>query len=330
MDLKKRRKYQDFKNINVSTKTYTTSTNLELNLDKLFEFLPITPYEVVIPKRGRKKKGEVINKNQSIAEGSIITIKSAGRLKGVLLKKPSKSKLKQQSNKEGFFRNSITIVIILDKIINFKISRNGTFQMTGCKTHRQAERCVETIWELIKSQDDIWSLSSGNTLSVMYIPCMRNIDFSLGFTIDREKLNNYIKTNTSKIIDKVNEYLGTEGKHDDRYFHSLLETLFGYTGVNIKLPLTQDISTMKINKKEFVNDSWVSCSTTYNEYLTGLTEKDRNIKLNKERFFTFLVFHSGKVIMSGLTAEFMEDVYYLFIEIIDEAFEYIEERLFID
>ena len=40
---------------------------------------------------------------------------------------------------------------------------------------------------------DIYSFTRGNSLEVLFIPSMRNIDFSLGFLVDREKLNKYIK-----------------------------------------------------------------------------------------------------------------------------------------
>ena len=47
---------------------------------------------------------------------------------------------------------------------------------------------------------------------------MRNIDFGLNFYVDREKLDEYFNTCTD--------------------YHSLLETSFGYTGVNIKIPIS--------------------------------------------------------------------------------------------
>ena len=49
--------------------------------------------------------------------------------------------------------------------------------------------------------------------------------------------------------------------------------------------------------------------------------------MESERHNTFLVFHSGKVIMSGLTADFMREVYYYFLSIIRKSFDKIEERL---
>jgi hypothetical protein len=58
-----------------------------------------------------------------------------------------------------------------------------------------------------------------------------------------------------------------------------------------------------------------------------LSPKERDTKLQSERHNTFLVFHSGKVIMSGLTADFMREVYYYFLSIIRASFNKIEERL---
>jgi TATA-box binding protein (TBP) (component of TFIID and TFIIIB) len=299
--------FPDFDDIKVSTKTFTATTNLTIKIDKLFHKLPITPYVVIPKKRGRKKKCEQIDPNKDIKNGSIVTVKHEGDIRGVELK-PKKIKT---GKKKKWFRNSITVVIILDKPINFKVCRNGTFQMTGCKTHEHAELCVKYIWGYMKDYTEIYSFTHGTSLETLFIPSMRNIDFSLGFLVDREKLNRYMCS--------------------QQEFHCLLETSFGYTGVNIKVPLTEDIAKMEIKKLSYNDDDpenkWNETSTTYQEYLDLLSIKDREAKMADERYNTFLVFHSGKVIMSGLTADFMREVYYYFLSIIRKAFDKIEERL---
>jgi TATA-box binding protein (TBP) (component of TFIID and TFIIIB) len=299
--------FPEFDNIKVSTKTFTATTNLTIKIDKLFHTLPITPYVVIPKKRGRKKKCEQVDPNKDIEAGSIVTVKHEGYIRGVELK-PKKVKT---GKKKKWFRNSITVVIILDKPINFKVCRNGTFQMTGCKTHKHAELCVKYIWGYMKDFTEIYSFNHGTTLETLFIPSMRNIDFSLGFLVDREKLNRYMCSQEE--------------------FHCLLETSFGYTGVNIKVPLTEDITKMEIKKliydKDAPESKWTETLTSYQEYLDLLTTKEHEAKLNDERYNTFLVFHSGKVIMSGLTADFMRKVYYYFLSIIRKAFDKIEERL---
>jgi TATA-box binding protein (TBP) (component of TFIID and TFIIIB) len=305
--------FPEFDDNKVSTMTFTAPTNLSIKIDKLFEKLPITPYVVTVKKRGRKKKGEQIEHNKDVKPGSIVTLKCEGKLRGVELK-PKKS-----SKRKKWFRNSITVVIILDKPVNFKICRNGTFQMTGCKTHEHAELCVKYIWQYMKDYTDVYSFTRGDSLEALFIPSMRNIDFSLGFTVDREKLNNYMHSSAEK------------------EFHCLLETSLGYTGVNIKVPLNKDIRELQIKSlkwqnfddttKKYSDGKWKEEWTTYQDYLDLLTPKERSAKLNDERYNTFLVFHSGKTIYSGISADFMRDTYYYFISTIRKAYDYIEERL---
>jgi len=131
--------FPKFDDIKVSTKTYTANTNLTINLDILYKQLPITPYVVVVKKRGRKKKSDTFDPNKDVEYGSILTIKYENEIRGVELK-PKKTK--QQETKK-WFRNSITIVILLDKPVNFKVFRNGIFQMTGSKSHHTL-KCVSS------------------------------------------------------------------------------------------------------------------------------------------------------------------------------------------
>jgi TATA-box binding protein (TBP) (component of TFIID and TFIIIB) len=299
-------KFPEFDDIKVSTKTFIIMTNINLNLRKLFDFLPITDYTVIPKKRGRKKKIATVDQAVIIESGSIVTMKFENLIKGVELKQ--KKNLKKKSK---WFRNSFTVVIMLDnKPVNFKICQNGVFQITGCKFDRHAEECVKYIWQYIKEEKDIYNFSreNENNLEALFIPAMRNIDFSLGFIVDREKLAKYMTSQTE--------------------FHSLLETSFGYTGVNIKSKIEFRIQDMKIKKMSHTSeDGWTEKMTTYAEYLTKLSEKDRLKKLNKQRYNTFLVFHSGRTILSSICADFARDSYNYFVKMIKKSYDQIEERL---
>jgi TATA-box binding protein (TBP) (component of TFIID and TFIIIB) len=308
--------FPDFDSIKVSTKTFIVMTNLILDIKKLFKFLPITEYIVIPKRRGRKKKNEPEDPNKDIPSGSIITLEYQNNIKGVDLKR--KKKKSQDVNKRGnYFRNSVTIVMMMDgKKINFKVSRNGKFQMTGCKNDSQHENCVKYFWSYIKDNTDIYEIKNYNKkheneekrLKAIFIPAMRNIDFSLNFFVDREKLDEYFNTCTN--------------------YHSLLETSFGYTGVNIKIPISRSILSLNLKQIEYVNKKWIKpVYVPYSEYLEMLPEKDVLKKINKQRYNTFLVFHSGKTIMSGMESSFMRDVYYEFLNIIRECYDTIEERL---
>jgi hypothetical protein len=301
-------KFPEFNDIKVSTKTIIAFTNLIIDLKKLFDFLPVIEYTVIPKKRGRKKKNGSVENNIIVNCGSIVTMKYENKIKGVELKQKKSHTTKKKKSK--WFRNSFTVVMILDnKPINFKICKNGVFQVTGCKFDFQAENCIKYIWSYIKDQEDIYSFSKGDLLETLFIPAMRNIDFSVGFNIDREKLAKYMSIQTE--------------------FHSLLETSFGYTGVNIKIPIEYPIISMEIKKIIFDNkkNDWVEEMTSYSEYLKYLPEKEQLKKINKPRYNTFLVFHSGKIIMSSICEKFAYNSYYYFINIIRKAYDAIEERL---
>ena len=333
--------FQDFDSIKVSTKTFIVITNLILNIENLFNFLPITEYILVPKRRGRKKKNEPVDPNKDIPCGSIITLEYQNRIRGVDLKK-KKKKNKDVKKRGNYFRNSVTVVMIMeDKKINYKVSRNGKFQMTGCKENEQAEKCVKWFWDYIKDTKDIYTFTEEEedeeeedkeeedeeeedeeeeenkseenkkkniNLKAIFIPAMRNIDFSLNFFIDREKLDKYFNTYTE--------------------YTSLLETSFGYTGVNIKIPILKPITDLKLKQMRYVDNKWINNEyASYSDYLKMLPNKDADKKLKKQRYNTFLVFHSGKIIMSGMESSFMRDVYYEFLDIIRECHHIIEERL---
>jgi len=294
----KKHDFPNFDDIDVSTRTFTSSGNIKIKLDKLFDFLDVTPFSVVPKKRGRKKKIEQETKNVELKDGSIISLEFEGKIKGVRIKNKKQKK---------FFRNSLTVVMfIINKFINFKVCRNGTFQLTGCKTEEHAEKCIKFIWSYMKDNQDVYSIENDESPYFLVIPSMRNIDFSLGFLVDREKLNQYINRQNN--------------------LHCLLETSFGYTGLNIKIPLQEDITQLQIKKLVFKDENWIENYTIYTEFLNTLPEKERK-KKEYDRYNTFLVFQSGKVIHSGISNEYMKKSYYEFIDIINSCYEQIEEKL---
>lgn len=293
-----------FDDIPVSTKTIVIMLNVTLDIEKIFDMLPVTNYIVVPKKRGRKKKSDDGDPNSDVPVGSIITIEYEKKIRGVSLTK------KKSSGGRAYFRNSITVVMLLEsKRINFKISRNGVIQMTGCKFDKQAEDCVRFIWHYISGTPSLYSFKQmeDSTLKAIFVPAMRNIDFNLGFLINREILDEYINVNTSHL--------------------SIFEANFGYTGVNIKV--TVPTAMTQLTQIEYIATPLRELKTQipYEIYLDMLSPKDKQKKLKKKKVVSFMVFHSGKTIMSGCSAELMRDSYYAFLELIKSCRSEIEEKL---
>jgi len=279
-----------FEDMKVSTRTFTATTNLTLDIEKISKSLPI--YETNDPAL-RGSKGNAMKESLAkIPKDSIISINYLGNIRGFNLKPRRKNK--------RWFRNSFTVVINAgNKLLNFKVCRNGTFQITGALSFEHAVQCIRCIWNNIKNKKELFSIASNETtLSALIIPAMRNLDFTLGIKINREIFDQYI-------LDTNENY------------HCLLETSFGYTGLNVKKKITKPITDLKILKIN--GNDWKGETVSYQEYLDVLTPEAREAKLKHTRYNTFLVFHSGKIIQSGMSSDFMKDDFYEFCNIINNA-----------
>jgi len=200
-------------------------------------------------------------------------------------------------HRERFFRNALNVVLSLgDKCINFKLSKNGKFQLTGCKFLWHAQVSVTAFLHMIQKHCP-GMIPSTNT-RVYFQTVMTNMDFNVGHTINRQNLDKLMNDSTP--------------------YYSLLETSFGYTGVNIKFPIPDEWWT--ILEVPLVTLSWgedkdKNPSRIHEEkvvYDRALTPADRTRLANKKKFNTFLVFHSGNVIMSGMNPQIMKADYVAF------------------
>jgi hypothetical protein len=120
-----------FEEIGISTKTVIGISNLKIDLEKFYKYMPITDFEAEKKKRGRKRKVIIPINTNNLPFGSINFVQIKRESRGT----PSKVKSKD-SEKKTFFLHSVTFEIVLDnnKHINAKISTNGKFQITGCKS----------------------------------------------------------------------------------------------------------------------------------------------------------------------------------------------------
>ena len=97
---------------------------------------------------------------------------------------------------------------------------------------------------------------------------------------------------------------------------------------NIMFPM-QELTDLNLKQMKYINEEWIEEFTTpYQTYLDILKPKEQEKKLKKERHNTFLIFHSGKAIMSGINSEFQRRSYYEFLDIIRKCYSIIKENLY--
>lgn len=289
-------------NYKISTRTVIASTNVEFKIHDIYEKLPALElddvyrqkYFSLIPvkkRRGRRKKSE---DSLSILKQELeeLVKPDAGDIVAIYFRHNKKGLPQYLKYGVKFFRNALNIVMMIhkDKRINLKLSQNGKIQMTGCKHEDDARTCLKYLFGHLKTHCQDCILSKNNEelhrpLDICYFTVMTNLDFNIGFHINRQKLNNLVNGKT--------------------IFNSLLETSFGYTGVNIKIEVPYDseigIDRMILGK----NDDWEYSIMKYETYLKNNGEQYFKTERHKKRYNTFLVFHSGNIIMSGMRLDKM-------------------------
>ena len=141
---------------------------------------------------------------------------------------------------------------------------------------------------------------------------MRNIDVSVGFDINTNALH---KLNVEKA-----EYISAHARGHR------------YPGVNMKYKLDIDLPNLSMPRYTWTDDPltgeliFSETETNFEEYLSRLKLKDRKTKL-KDRYCTFLVFNSGKIIVSCINSYYAQQEYDRFIPYILSNREFIEKRI---
>jgi len=299
-----------FEEIAISTKTVIGISNLKINLEKFYNYMPVTDYIPPQKKRGRKRRIQITTASNNIPFGSIISIQRKKEVRGAILKTKKKSSDKSDEeentprNEKDYFLHSVSLVVVLDdnKQINIKVSSNGKLQITGCKCD---DHFIDAVISVYKTMIEVekWTgeklFTLEGPLEVVFNTVMQNMDFNVGFRINRYKLDKYI-----------NQYTN---------YCSIFEGSLS-TGVNIKVRSDPDVHP-KILKIRYSNGQLDRFYTSFEEYKILLNKKKET---KRDKHHTFLVFASGSIIMSSRGSE-MKEVYDSLIDILTNNREHFED-----
>lgn len=202
------------------------------------------------------------------------------------------------------FLNQVSIVMSLGNINVHIMMFKDNFKIAGCKGEKDAEYTVKMLWEYIQNIEGGYSIKKNHfdelKPTFLFRPVMRNVEFKLGFFIDREQLN--------KLMNKK--------EYNNIVFMSQCETT-GHTNVNIK---------MFCNRPDDYEYTYLIVKG--DDYECG-TLKDNFYKLEKRKKdkITFIVFSSSEIILSGKYDSEMERTYNFFIKTVFEHKHIIEEKI---
>ena len=294
-------KIRSFQDLGVSTKTVIAVTNLRIDLDVFFRYVPLVDFTPQEKRRGRKKRINIEIPVHILPFGSVIMVQRRRDFRGTVLKTKSRKN-------NTYFLHSVTIVMSLhnNKFVNVKVSANGKFQITGCKENHHYEDTILALYQnLVRIQEwtgetcysiiqDEPSQTSTNVKAV-FNTVMQNVDFNIGFPINRQRLDSFINQNT--------EYC------------SIFEGSIN-TEVNIKIPVRESSDTdLHQIRFDLVDQKIIHEKVPYAFYCDLLKEKERKKETRKERAHSVLLFNSGSLIMSSRGPD-MERAYYEFINLL--------------
>lgn len=267
-----------FDELKVSTRTIIASANIDFDIEKIFSEIAL---ENTVMLKGERHETRI----------DMMYYKNKARSSSPNPQIPKKS-----------FRNALNIIMMIggDKKINFKISKNGKFQITGCKDIAHAKIGVFSFIDGVgKMNKNMTALK----IRVFFEIVMTNVDCGIGYCINRKALDTIINTETT--------------------YNSLLETSFGYTGVNIKFPVAKDWYELEVPVLEWT----LADPSDYSDYTAPLQSFKTRPDNIKQKYNTFLVFHSGQFIMSGMHEDTMRDDYNNFMNILSHHNDVIREKL---
>ena len=245
-------------NISISTHTFIAHTNLEdLDLEAIFNEVKICNCLVHVS----YKKEE----------------------KGFKKKKKSKKATKNFLNCISFTFNKN------NKKVNIKVFRNGVIQLTGCKNLDNCKLGIMLFWDLVKS---INCVKNFNSLKLFLVSVMRNVNFNLGFSVDREKLGKYL-------IEKP-------------YKYKISPVIGGFIGMRFVVELESiddmPVYKFKIEKNgELIEEEPI----LYKDFTTvnnKITRKNINIA----------IFQTGRVLISGIHEKYQNPLIEWFLNLIKE------------
>lgn len=284
--------------LKVSTMTVVTYSNVAFDLRKIFENLPIA--EVEVPLTKKKRQPDI--KKLVAPTGSIISLRIGNEFRGIHTKvKPT---VRQQNY--SYFLNQVTaIVSVGDKNLNTMIF-NSKMKIVGNKNAQQAMDAVLILWRKICAIPDSYRiLEKGALPRFVFDVVMTNVDFKLGFKIDRRKLNNLMNDTANGKLVYLSRFENTENTNVNIKMFAQKPNNFKY--VCIEVQPNGRVKLIRLEK---------------NPYIDAKAEEKK-----KDKYTTFLVFRSSKVIESGRYAPCMKNSYDAFIDLMKTNRSLIEEKL---
>ncbi len=200
------------------------------------------------------------------------------------------------------FLNQVTIVMSIGDIIINVMMFDINLKIAGNKSFDDAVETMRVLWEgYVYPNKNNWKLSESKgprktDVHFLFESVMINVDFSLGFPIDKEKLNTFMQREEFKNRVYISKYESTSSTHVNIKMHSPKPKDFYYY---VLVYEKKNIS--KNPYFAYTDDKWYA------------REKPKALK-----YTTLIVFSSSQTILTGRYPNNMKDNYDFFVKLCNE------------
>ena len=259
-----RRKVVDFKEDSfVSTHTLIAYTNInELDLDSLFDEINVDEDLTHVLYR-KREKGE-------------------------------KKKRKVKPNPKNFLNCIFLTFRSSCKKVNLKLFKNGIIQLTGCKSVDHSKSALLSFWKVVRKTT---LRHRFDHLECYLVSVMRNINFNLGFSIDREKLGKYVVNNSNSYV--ISQVVG------------------GFIGMRFVI-LVESIKDMPVYRIRIEKDIEEGETVKYEEFLDRRAHFSNPKNKASKKYITVTIFQTGRVLFSGPHEKYQDPVIDWFFSLVEK------------
>jgi hypothetical protein len=199
------------------------------------------------------------------------------------------------------------------------VPTTSSFKIAGNKSFDNAVETIRLLWEeYIVPDGRNWTHteSRGNRSTDVHFrfeTVMMNLDFSLGFSIDKKKLNNFMQKPEFKDKVFLSKYESTSVTHVNiKMYSPKPEGFLYYVLVYKKADVVQPNIKVCIDGYQQHNYCYKEPKTPY---FICTPEKWYNIKKKPEKYTTLIVFSSSQTILTGRYPTNMEENYKFFVDL---------------
>src|SRR3989338_8013869 len=311
---------KEFEDLRVSVLTYMIYFDEGTNFDPqvIYKYVPVRKSDMI----------KVVRKNiETVLEpGSILNVKYKTFSRGVL---PSSS---------SYFTNQVTLAMsIEEKNVNIFVFKN-CIKITGSKIPAHMISAVRLfVFHLKVMKRKGIPCFDKDPVIIDINPVMTNVDFHLGFKVDRQKLDNilnqrgYLSIFENRLSNGVtlkipHDYSSLSSSFSNSSISNSVSTTFGNTisfSSDHNLPI---LSNINLCNQTSTKNRLIHFGNHYESIIPNLKSEKISPK-SKEKYHTFIIFQSGKVLQSGNNSEDMKLVYNHFRSLIDNIHPFIEQKL---